>query len=233
MKSVDLPSPDMVLLEGGSFVMGSASGQGDEAPPHLVELSRLYIARFAVINREYSIYLQQTGAQPPPSWNDPKFNHPDQPVVAVSWHEAADYCAWLGKVLNQPYRLPTEAERECACRGGTATAYPWGDSAERDCGEYGRRWLEGGPEIVGGPPNGFGLCNMADNVHEWCSDWYGRDYYTLSPPKDPQGPESGVRRTSRGGSWRHHVKVTRSSARSAIDPCFRYADYGFRIARSG
>jgi formylglycine-generating enzyme required for sulfatase activity len=73
---------------------------------------------------------------------------------------------------------------------------------------------------------------MADNVHEWCSDWYGRDYYRLSPQNDPQGPESGARRASRGGSWRHKVKVTRSAARSAIAPAFCYADYGFRVVKS-
>jgi formylglycine-generating enzyme required for sulfatase activity len=222
----------MILLEGGSFLMGSASGREDEAPPHPVELSQFFIARFTVTNREYRVYLQQTGAQPPPSWDHPQFNHPEQPVVAVSWHEAAAYCEWLRQALNESYRLPTEAEREYACRGGTATAYPWGDSAERNCGEYGRRWLEGGPEIVGGPPNEFGLYNMADNIHEWCSDWYGRDYYRLSPQKDPPGPPSGIRRVGRGGSWRHQVKVTRSAARSAIDPGFRYTDFGFRLARS-
>jgi formylglycine-generating enzyme len=232
MRLAKSPRPEMVPLEGGGFVMGSASGQEDEAPPHFVELSPFCIARFAVTNREYGIYLQKSGAQPPPLWNDPKFNHPDQPVVAVNWLEAVAYCAWLSKVLIEPYRLPTEAEREYACRAGSATAYPWGESAERDRGEYGRRWMEGGPEIVGGPPNAFGLYNMADNLHEWCSDWYGKDYYRFSPQKDPMGPPAGVRRASRGGSWRHHVKVTRSSARSAINPSFRYTDYGFRIART-
>ncbi len=231
MRLPEFPKPDMVLLDGGSFVMGSASGQENEAPPHIVELSSLYIARFAVTNREYGFYLGLTGIQPPPFWNDPHFNHSEQPVVAISWHEAAAYCAWLSQSLNELCRLPTEAEREYACRGGTDTAYPWGERAERDCGEYGRRWMEGGPEIAGGPPNAFGLYNMADNVHEWCSDWYGEDYYRLSPRENPPGPSMGIRRVSRGGSWRHQVKVTRSSARSALDPGFRYADYGFRIAR--
>jgi formylglycine-generating enzyme required for sulfatase activity len=70
---------------------------------------------------------------------------------------------------------------------------------------------------------------MAENVHEWCSDWYGKEYYAVSPLDDPRGPESGVRRASRGGSWRHREKVTRVSARSSIPPEFRYSDYGFRV----
>ncbi len=220
----------MILLDGGPFTMGSASGRDDEAPPHVVVLSPFSIARYAVTNREYAFYLAQTGAPPPPCWNRPPFDHPDQPVVAVNWNEALAYCAWLSRELSGAYRLPTEAEREFACRAGTVTAYPWGESAQRELGTYGRRWYAGSPEIVGGPPNGFGLCNMADNVHEWCADWYVSDFYRLSPREDPTGPSSGVRRASRGGSWRHQVKVTRSAARSSIDPGFRYTDYGFRLA---
>ncbi|HYK89404.1 MAG TPA: SUMF1/EgtB/PvdO family nonheme iron enzyme [Acidobacteriota bacterium] len=223
---------DMVFLVGGTFVMGSDGGQEDESPPHTVELSPYYIGRYSVTNREYRAFIDCTVKEPLPAWNDPNFNDPSQPVVAVNWFEAMAYCAWLSELLGERFRLPTEAEREHACRAGTTTAYPWGDSVERNCTGYGRRWHEGAPEVVGGPQNSFGLCNMADNVHEWCSDWYSRDYYRVSPRKNPPGPASGVRRASRGGSWRHHVKLTRSSARSSLNPAFRYTDYGFRIARS-
>lgn len=212
--------------------MGSERGQDDEAPPHEVEISLFYLARCPVTNREYLIFLQETSAIPPPSWNDPRFCDPDQPVVAVNWYEACAYCDWLGSLSGKRCRLPAEAEREMACRAGTTTDYPWGDSPQRKLGEYGKLWLDGRPEIVGGPPNVFGLCNMADNVHEWCADWYGKDYYRVSRRQNPRGPESGTRRSSRGGSWRHQVKVTRCSARSALDPSFRYTDYGFRLAAS-
>ena len=70
---------------------------------------------------------------------------------------------------------------------------------------------------------------MADNVHEWCSDWYARDYYVDSPRMDPRGPADGTRRASRGGSWRHRIKFTRVSARSSLSPNYRYNDYGFRV----
>ncbi|MGC2550771.1 MAG: SUMF1/EgtB/PvdO family nonheme iron enzyme, partial [Candidatus Sulfotelmatobacter sp.] len=76
--------------------------------------------------------------------------------------------------------------------------------------------------------------NICDNVHEWCSDWYDPNYYATSPDRNPRGPDprsgTGQRKSSRGGSWRHHVKVSRCSARSSIPPDFQYADYGFRIA---
>ena len=80
------------------------------------------------------------------------------------------------------------------------------------------------------PPNGYGLHNMGDLVHEWCSDWYQPDYYQSSPDRNPSGPKAGVRKASRGGAWRHRVKVARCAARSAIPPDRKYTDYGFRVA---
>jgi formylglycine-generating enzyme required for sulfatase activity len=94
------------------------------------------------------------------------------------------------------------------------------------------RWKNAPEEVGLYAPNPFGLYNPGDNVHEWCADWYDADYYARSPERNPQGPKSGVRKASRGGSWRHHVKVTRTAARSSIPPEFKYADYGFRLART-
>ena len=79
-------------------------------------------------------------------------------------------------------------------------------------------------------PNGYGLCDMCENVHEWCSDWYDPRYYQVSTGRDPRGPQSGTRRASKGGSWRHHIKIARCAARSSIPPEFCYADYGFLVA---
>jgi formylglycine-generating enzyme required for sulfatase activity len=110
--------------------------------------------------------------------------------------------------------------------------YAWGDDPPESLPDYHRRWRDG-PEAVGvSAANGYGLCNMGDNVHEWCSDWYDPNYYQHSPEKNPMGPPGGTRRASRGGSWRHQVKVTRCAARSSIPPRFRYSDYGFRVARA-
>ncbi len=224
--------PSLGHLPGGGFMMGSAAGREEEAPAHWVELSPFYMGRFAVTNQEYGIFLHETARTPPPSWGHPSFGAPRQPVVSVNWYDATDYCSWLSEKLGFHFRLPTEAEREFACRGGTTSAYPWGDSPERELQGYGCCWFEGGTAPVGGPPNPLGLYNLADNVHEWCLDWYDAKYYEGSPENNPTGPAEGRRRASRGGSWRHQIKVTRSAARSSLPPYYCYADYGFRVVRA-
>lgn len=217
--------------------MGCDTGQDNEKPVHRVWIDEFLLAACQVTNSEYSRCLRETASPPPPFWSDPEFNHPEQPVVGVSWEEAVSYCKWLkartGSGMNS--RLPTEAEWERAARGGREGAlFPWGDAAPQSLPGYADRCVNNwktGPEPVGrGESNGYGLYNMCDNVHEWCSDWYAPDYYAVSPERNPQGPENGARRASRGGSWRHHVKISRCAARSSIPPEFRYADYGFRVA---
>jgi sulfatase modifying factor 1 len=226
-------APPLVSIPEGWFLMGSETGQDNERPVHRVWVDAFRLAICQVTNAEYGVFLRETKTQPPPFWNDPNFNGPEQPVVAVSWFEAAKYCEWLSAATGDRYRLPTEAEWERAARGGTEGGlYPWGDTPPQSLPDYEQRW-ESGPEAVGQyAPNPFGLYDIGDNVHEWCSDWFAPDYYGASPERNPGGPDTGSRRASRGGSWRHHVKVARCAARSSIPPQLQYADYGFRIARN-
>lgn len=211
--------------------MGSDAGRDDEKPAHCAWVDAFELAAFQTTNQEYARFLEDTGHPPPPLWDDPQFSDPQQPVVAVSWFEAVAYCDWLSRTVGKKYRLPTEAEWERAARGGKAGEdFPWGNCAPEKLPDYVKRWKTG-PEPVGlYEPNEYGIYNLGDNVHEWCADWYDAAYYAVSPERNPQGPPSGSRRASRGGSWRHHIKVTRTAARSSIPPAFQYADYGFRIA---
>lgn len=226
--------PFRVHIPAGWFSMGSDIGQDAESPVHRVALDSFAMAATQVTVEEYALFLDATGNEPPPFWSDPNFSHPRQPVVAVSWFDAVAYCAWLSSMTGSRYRLPTEAEWERAARGGAeGMSFPWGNAPPDSRPDYHARWKTG-PEPVGqSAPNAFGLFDMCENVHEWCSDWFCAGYYAISPDRNPQGPEKGERKVSRGGSWRHQIKISRCSARSSIPPEFRYADYGFRVVCDG
>jgi formylglycine-generating enzyme len=223
--------PELVTIPGAWFLMGSESGQDNERPVHTVWVDTFLLAKRQVTNAEYALFLNDTGSAQPACWTDPDFNHPQQPVVAVSWFDAAYYCEWLSDACGNLYRLPSEAEWEYAARGGLqGKLFPWGDDPPQARPGYAERWQQG-PERVGlSSPNAFGLYEMCENVHEWCSDWFDPGYYRQSPDHNPPGPAAGTRKSSRGGSWRHHVKISRCAARSSIPPEFQYADYGFRVA---
>ena len=226
--------PALISIPEGWFLMGCDSGRDNEQPVHRVWVDDFLLAACQITNADYARFLRDTRSLPPPFWNDPNFNHPERPVVGVSWFEAVRYCEWLSVETGRRFRLPTEAEWERAARGGRDGAlFPWGNVPPESLQGYAGRW-QTGPEPVGqASANEYGLYNMCDNVHEWCSDWYAPGYYAVSPERNPRGPETGDRRASRGGSWRHHIKISRCAARSSIPPEFQYADYGFRVACDG
>jgi formylglycine-generating enzyme required for sulfatase activity len=214
------------------FLMGSKGRREDEEPQRSIFVSTFEIALTPVTNREYGIFLEATGAEPPPWWHDPLFNRPRQPVVGVNWHEARAYCLWLSKESGLEIRLPTEAEREKAARGGVEDwLFPWGN--DRAGGGHSRLKgpLVGPDDVASTPPNGYGLFNMADTVHEWCLDGYRPHYYRDMPSSDPCAPYDVPRRSARGGSWRHQWVVTPCPARSSLPPDFHYSDFGFRWIR--
>ena len=211
--------------------MGSETGQDCERPVHRVWVDAFLLAATQVTNAEYRAFLRATASLPPPFWENPNFNHPQQPVAGVSWFESERYCEWLSAETGHSYRLPTEAEWERAARGGVEQKnFSWGDEPPQSLPDYASRWQNGPEPVAQYAANGFGLYDICENVHEWCCDWYGANYYAISPERNPPGPEHGQRKASRGGSWRHHIKVARCSARSSIPPQFQYADYGFRVA---
>jgi sulfatase modifying factor 1 len=227
--------PLLVSIPAAWFLMGCASGQDCERPVHRVWIDSFLIASTQVTNEEYAFFLRATSAEPPPFLHDPNFNHLQQPVTGVSWFDADRYCHWLASQTGRSYRLPTEAEWERAARADLEQkAFPWGDAPPQSLPGYSTRWQTGPEPVALYQPNAFGLFNMCDNVHEWCNDWYDPNYYATSPDRNPRGPQpssgAGQRKSSRGGSWRHHIKVSRCSARSSIPPDFHYADYGFRLA---
>lgn len=185
------------------------------------------------------------------SWRNLGFPQTDEhPVACVSWNDAVAFCRWLGRKEGKDYRLPTEAEWEYACRGGTTTRYSSGDDPEtvthvgnvRDAAakakfpnwsyaiDYSDGYAFTAP-VGRFKANAFGLYDMHGNVREWCVDWYGESYYAASPPDDPKGPDSGTLRALRGGSWLNWPCYVRSSFRIRSEPNYRDFITGFRVVR--
>ena len=220
--------PDLIHIPAGDFSMGSDQHGANEAPVHTVWVDAFALAKYPVTKREYALFVAATDYPPPIFWHEPPFQHPEQPVVGPSWNDAIAYCAWLSAMSDKTYRLPTEAEREKAARGGLEESdFPWGDDLPQD--HKGGRDTPLDPVGSDGP-NGYDLYDMSAGVHEWCADYYDKSYYAVSPERNPQGPSSGKRRAARGGSWRHEVRFSRCAARSSLAPDKQFSDFGFRLA---
>ena len=213
-------------MPAGWFWMGCQAGHPGARPRHRVWLDRFAIARAPVSNREYARFLDASGAGAPPWWSDPRFNDPEQPVVAVSWLDATSFCEWLSSREGSPCRLPTEAEWEKAARGGLDDhRFPWGDAPPAAAK------LDRPPRAADTPANPLRLVGLSGVCHEWCLDWHDETYYACSPERNPRGPDSGTRRVSRGGAWRHQDPWSEVAHRSSLPPGLRYSDYGFRVVR--
>ena len=227
--------PALVSIPGGWFLMGSDSGQDCECPVHRVWVDSFFLAATQVTNEEYERFLRATSALPPPFWQDANFNHPRQPVAGVSWHEATRYCEWVTSRTGRARRLPTEAEWERAARGGLEQRqFPWGDDLRNRCLTTRRAGRPALSRSLAMPRTLSVFTTSAITCMSGEAYWYDPNYYSVSPERNPGGPERSSmkpgRKSSRGGSWRHHIKVARCSARSSIPPEFQYADYGFRVA---
>lgn len=199
-----------------------------------LEILGFRFGRTPVTRREYAAFLdsdevKRAGTTPPPWWNAADFSAPEQPVVGVTWDEAAAYCEWLGRRAGGRWRLPSEAEWEHACSGGRfGVATPWGDAIPP--GEIPAGPLSGPWKTGVGTPNPFGVLDPGTVVHEWCLDWRKRE---APPSAGPAGAIPLPRRASRGGSWRHRIRWSAPGASSSLPPHFRYSDYGFRVLREG
>jgi formylglycine-generating enzyme required for sulfatase activity len=248
---------DFVFVPAGPFKMGDNVGDGEarERPVHTVDLDAFYIGKYEVTNGDWRKFRDDPGYDDPkywpggrpvpkdqiPYWNDPR-NHgggtPDSdpyPVLGVNWDAATAYCNWLSAKTGKKYRLPTEAEWEKAARGADQRKFPWGNSIDHSYATYVKdagfvTATRAGANDKGVSP--YGAYDMAGNVMEWCQDWYSRDYYSVSPRKNPKGPASGAYRVMRGGTFFEDAFDLRTYRRSAAWPSFQaYRMVGFRPAR--
>ena len=208
--------------------MGSNDGESDEKPVHEVKIDSFLISKYEVTQGIWQKIMN----------NNPSiFKKGDNyPVEEVSWDDCDAFCKKTG------LRLPTEAEWEYAARAGTNTKYYWGNEPD---GNYMWYWDNSGKttHLVGQrKPNGFGLYDILGNVSEWCSDWYGEDYYKEFSPSakggsasggkdNPKGPTIGQYHVLRGGSWLNARYGCRSALRAWSVPYGCNGLYGFRCAR--
>jgi len=242
----------LVRIEPGEFLMGCGAQaprseaewkqrDWDEAPAHPVKITRaFYLAAHEVTNAHYEQFdpkhkefRGKFGAygQGKASTTD------DEPVTMVAWRDAVAFCEWLSKKEGQPYRLPTEAEWEFACRAGTTTVYHTGDTlspAQANIGlaPDGKKKIATVP-VGSYPPNAWGLHDLHGNVEEWCLDWYGP--YEAGAEADPVGRADGCARVTRGGSYSiaswapDNSRYCRSSNRSGYLPEDANRCTGFRV----
>jgi len=258
--SVTDPVPDnMVLVQGGTFKMGSRNGGIDEKPVHSVTVSSFYISKYEVTNEEFCkflnaygsdkvksgsysgqtmIYDKKSGSYPwgvyksGSSWY-PISGYAKHPVIYVTWYGANEYCKWLSQTTGKTYRLPTEAEWEYAARGGVDThgrAYQYaGSNNIDDVAWYSSNSGNKTHPVGTKSPNSLGIYDMSGNVWEWCSDWYGS--YSSSSQTNPQGASSGSNRVRRGGGWNYHAAGCRVADRYSLTPTYSNDYLGFRVCQ--
>jgi formylglycine-generating enzyme required for sulfatase activity len=212
-----------VPIPTGTFMMG----EGKTA--HQVTLTQsFHLGQYEVTQEHYEKVMGK---------NPSKFKGKQNPVEMVSWNDAVEFCRKLSELPDEKaagivYRLPTEAEWECACRAGTTTVFGFGDS-DSQLDEYAWYAKNSGNTThpVGGKkPNPWGLYDMHGNVLEWCQDWSGD--YPSGAVTDPTGAVSGSDRVFRGGSWFYHSRLCRSAYRRSRSSSNRRSDLGFRVLRS-
>jgi hypothetical protein len=222
----------LARIPAGSYTMGQEEGgDWDERPVHRVRITRpFYVGLTEVTNAQYERYDPGHRAM---RGRRGLSTADDEPVVFVSWHDAVGFCEWLSAQEGQPYRLPTEAEWEYACRAGTTTAYHIGDELPAAYHRHQQEVWDPVPvplHVGRTPPNAWGLYDLHGNVEEWCHDWYGP--YEPGEQVDPVGRASGTFRVTRGGSHNTEARYLRSANRSGTLPEDASWLIGFRVVQA-
>jgi len=218
---------EFVSIPGGTFKMGSNIGEvmflhvDNDSPIHKVTVDSFYMSKFLVTQKTYSEIM---GTNPSHFKSDDNL-----PVESVNWDDAMEFCKKFSDKYNVKARLPYEAEWEYACRAGTISEYYWGNEMNGDYCWNGENSNNQTHPVGGKKPNVFGLYDMSGNVWELCVDWFSKDYYKISPKKNPTGPSTGHEKVARGGCYYYDLLGLSSSSRMGLKPDERSEVVGFRI----
>jgi len=214
---------ELLLIPAGTFMMGDDRSR----PMHQVNITRsFYLGKYEMTQEQWQAVMGD---------NPSRHKSARNPVEQVSWNDCQAFIDRLNAGIDADagkFVLPTEAQWEYACRAGTTTRYFFGDD-KSELAKY--VWCAENSESMTHPvgqkaPNPWGLYDMPGNVWEWCSDWFGPDYYATSPTDDPPGPDSGIARVVRGNSWHSWAGDWHSALRHHGTPDARHSEQGFRVA---
>jgi formylglycine-generating enzyme required for sulfatase activity len=237
------PSPQMIAIPPGKFLMGAPAneeGSGDaERPQHEVRIDQAFaLGQHTVTFSEWDAAIAAGAKLEKPG--DQGWGRERRPVIDVNWEEAQAYLAWLNDragLTGRPdaYRLPSEAEWEYACRAGTTTRYSFGDAITKAQAQFSEGGYGSAKQTVpvgSFPANGFGLHDMHGNVWEWCQDCWNGNY--SGAPSDGSAWTTGncSLRVLRGGSWSSDPGWLRSADRTGLTSTNRDSSFGFRLART-
>ncbi|MFM5939466.1 MAG: formylglycine-generating enzyme family protein [Dolichospermum sp.] len=234
---------EMVLIPGGTFMMGSPEGERgsrrEEKPEHQVTISPFSMGKYPITQAQWRAIAALEKVNIDLKSNPSYFKGDDLPVECVSWSHAQEFCARLSRIENKVYRLPTEAEWEYACRAETTTPFHFGETITTELANYDGNYTYGDGtkgvdcqqtiNVGSFPPNAFGLYDMHGNVWEWCQDTWHENY--INAPEDGSDwiSQGNSKRVLRGGSWYNIPGNCRSASRNWDIAGFGNNGNGFRV----
>jgi formylglycine-generating enzyme required for sulfatase activity len=238
-----VPAPEMVSLEGGTFMMGSTEAernwaieQGDElewveeeTPQHKVTVPAFAIGKYEVTFDQWELCVVDGDCT---AVFDQYWGRGRRPVINISWHDADAYVNWLSRITGETYRLPSEAEWEYAARAGTDTFFWWGDEPHSGHANFGDRVGKTTTEVGTYSANPWGLYDMNGNVWEWVEDCWNDSYQGAPQDGSAWLQRDCLERVVPGGSWIDHPWFLRSAGRYGGVPDNRVEYLGFRVSRT-
>ena len=237
---------EMVSIPGGTFKMGSPENEegydSSQSPQHQVTVPPFFMGKYPVTQQQWRVVAalpkDKIDLKSDPSY----FKGDNLPVECVSWNDAQEFCARLSRMANKTYRLPTEAEWEYACRGGTTTPFYCGETISTDLANYDGNYTYGQGQKgeyrekttkVGiFPANPFGLYDMCGNVWEWCEDGWHENYINAPTDGSAWTSLSTEYMLLRGGSWCNDARCCRAAIRDRYSRGGRGNFCGFRVVSS-
>ena len=222
----------MIKVKGADFTMGSPENEGkigknvfvDETPAHQVNVSSFGIGETTVTQELWQAVLQAFDVSI-------KENRENLPKVKISWNDCQIFIKRLNMITGRKFRFPTEAEWEFAAKGGTLSKNtPYAGASRLGLVAWYSTINKPVQPVKKLKANELNIFDMSGNVSEWCSDWYGKDYYANSPENNPKGPEQGQYKVIRGGSVFSTADSCRNTMRMTLDPKLRESYVGLRLA---